>query len=939
MLGTNCIVSGTPTTAGVQTVQVKATDSSSPQQNATGPQTITISAPGLTLNMSTLPNGTVGTPYNATIGVTGGTSPYACTIISGALPPGLNLGTACAVSGTPTTQGTNTVMVKATDGSNPQQSTSGPETITISAAGATLTISSPPGATVGTPYTGTIPVTGGTGPYSCTLVSGNLPNGLMLGSGCAITGTPTTTGNPTVMVKATDSSQPMNNTTGPVTVTVTGATSTLTLSSPPPATVGTPYTGTIPVSGGTGPYSCMINSRTLPTGLALGANCAISGTPTTAGSSTVNVTATDSSNPKGTTTGPVVVTVNPISLLTLNGSLPNGMVGVPYTQTLHAAGGVGPYTYAITAGALPLGLNLSTGGVVSGTPTTAGASSLTVTATDSESTPQTASLPLVLLITYATTSNDAELTGPYAFLFQGYDDALAGVLAYQTATVGSFTADGTGVLSSGELDSNHQASPATGNTIASNNFVGTYEINSDNRGMVTISVLNADGTVGATDTYAVSVKAPVAPATVATQGSLIEYDSNQLRGTRGSGIFLQQTASTFAAGLKGSYAFGLSGDTPCLPACTIGISAGPVASVGQFTTDAAGSITDGNGDANIASANLANSALSGTYASADGNGRLQLSLATSETPAGVYPTDYAVYVVNANQAFIVSTDKHSAYILLAGSASLQTSTSFSNASLSGGYVGYENSPTNPGLVGATLQNVLNLSTATIFRGTANGTGTCDTTNVDVGGATGLVNGLTGLGSGAPIVNALLGTYESTGKSGCTVASSGRAVLNYPAPAGLLPATLTLLGLGDTPPPLRVVYLYGPNQGYFLETGYAGLGRLEQQAGSPFTTATLNGTFVYGTTPASSLASTNASGVFTADGAGHATSTLDENVGVGTLNVLQLGMAGTFNYTLTDVTAGRFLLGTSTVIYAISPGRFVLLDRNATTTSPTVALIY
>ena len=141
-------------------------------------------------------------------------------------------------------------------------------------------------------------------------------------------------------------------------------------------------------------------------------------------------------------------------------------------------------------------------------------------------------------------------------LFQGYDDVLAGVLAYQTATVGSFTADGKGVISGGEQDANHQSSNPTGNTVSSHSFEGSYTLGTDGRGMMTTTVLNADGTTGATTTYAIAVKAPVAPATVATQASLIEFDDDQLVGTRGSGSMLAQQTASFSAGLQGSYAFG-----------------------------------------------------------------------------------------------------------------------------------------------------------------------------------------------------------------------------------------------------------------------------------------------------------------------------------------------------------------------------------------------
>ncbi|MCU1329149.1 MAG: hypothetical protein JWN34_4519, partial [Bryobacterales bacterium] len=50
-------------------------------------------------------------------------------------------------------------------------------------------------------------------------------------------------------------------------------------------------------------------------------------------------------------------------------TLPSGVVGTPYSQTLAATGGVGAYTWTLASGALPSGINLSTTGVLSGTPT------------------------------------------------------------------------------------------------------------------------------------------------------------------------------------------------------------------------------------------------------------------------------------------------------------------------------------------------------------------------------------------------------------------------------------------------------------------------------------------------------------------------------------------------------------------------------------------
>jgi uncharacterized protein YhjY with autotransporter beta-barrel domain len=64
-------------------------------------------------------------------------------------------------------------------------------------------------------------------------------------------------------------------------------------------------------------------------------------------------------------------------------SIANPTIGVAYSQSIAAAGGAAPYTYAISAGSLPAGLSLSPSGVVSGTPTAGGAYNFTITATDS----------------------------------------------------------------------------------------------------------------------------------------------------------------------------------------------------------------------------------------------------------------------------------------------------------------------------------------------------------------------------------------------------------------------------------------------------------------------------------------------------------------------------------------------------------------------------
>jgi hypothetical protein len=84
-------------------------------------------------------------------------------------------------------------------------------------------------------------------------------------------------------------------------------------------------------------------------------------------------------NPDGST----VVSFNAVASPGVSTSLlPPGQFDVAYSQPVAVSGGDGPYTYALTSGALPVGLSLASSGVVSGTPTRAGGTAFGVTVTD-----------------------------------------------------------------------------------------------------------------------------------------------------------------------------------------------------------------------------------------------------------------------------------------------------------------------------------------------------------------------------------------------------------------------------------------------------------------------------------------------------------------------------------------------------------------------------
>lgn len=100
---------------------------------------------------------------------------------------------------------------------------------------------------------------------------------------------------------------------------------------------------------------------------------------------------------------PVVIadaTVGTTSPLTIStATLPQGIVSAPYTATLAAAGGTSPYTWTVTAGHLPIGLSLAVdAGIISGTPTSSGNYSVSITAVDSSAPAQSVVSMLTLSV-------------------------------------------------------------------------------------------------------------------------------------------------------------------------------------------------------------------------------------------------------------------------------------------------------------------------------------------------------------------------------------------------------------------------------------------------------------------------------------------------------------------------------------------------------------
>ena len=103
-----------------------------------------------------------------------------------------------------------------------------------------------------------------------------------------------------------------------------------------------------------------------------------------AGTQSVSLIGSDASGTGTLTYALTVMPAQAIPLAVLPTALTAGTLGTPYPQTaISASGGVAPYAYAVSSGALPQGLTLSVAGELSGTPMAAGSFPFAITATDS----------------------------------------------------------------------------------------------------------------------------------------------------------------------------------------------------------------------------------------------------------------------------------------------------------------------------------------------------------------------------------------------------------------------------------------------------------------------------------------------------------------------------------------------------------------------------
>jgi hypothetical protein len=382
----------------------------------------------------------------------------------------------------------------------------------------------------GTSYSANLAASGGTSPYKWSVTAGTLPAGLTLAATSgAISGIPTATGTFSFTVTVSDNSSPVQTQSAVMSITIAAAPAspvqlTIAASTLASGTNGVAYSANLQAAGGTPAYTWSITSGSLPAGLALSASSGvISGTPTASGTFTFTAAVRDSSNPVQTKSVSLTITIASTStqLSITSSTLASGTDGAAYSQTLHASGGTPAYTWSIKSGSLPAGLTLSaSSGVISGTPTTSGTSSFTVTVSDSSSPVQTKSAALSITIA----SNQLAITA--STLAAGTDGA-----AYsQTLHASGGTPAYTWSITSGSLPAGLTLSASSG-------------------------VISGTPTAGGTFTFTAAVSDSGSPVQTKSVPLTITITSNQLA----------ITTSTLAAGTDGaaySQTLHASGGTP-----------------------------------------------------------------------------------------------------------------------------------------------------------------------------------------------------------------------------------------------------------------------------------------------------------------------------------------------------------------------------------------
>ncbi len=304
------------------------------------------------------------------------------------------------------TGGARTITVTNPDGQSVTSST-GILTITSNCPTITLSPSTLPGGFTGVFYTQTITASGGTAPYTYSVLNGTLPNGLSLTSGGIFSGTPLQAGIANFKVEAIDSNGCFDSIAYSVnidTVIPPSNPSAIGVALPDTVSLGDSVSLIVTVRPGLNPTSSGISvngnlSSISDSSSQIFFNDGTHGDAVVGDSIFSLKTIVDTGTVTGWKSIPIIITdaqlrrdsiaiqlkvrppCQPITIFPAQ--LSGGLVNSAYAETLSSSGGSGPLTYEISVGLLPAGISLSPNGILSGIPLVSGVRIFTVTATDS----------------------------------------------------------------------------------------------------------------------------------------------------------------------------------------------------------------------------------------------------------------------------------------------------------------------------------------------------------------------------------------------------------------------------------------------------------------------------------------------------------------------------------------------------------------------------
>jgi uncharacterized repeat protein (TIGR01451 family) len=377
-LSTSGLLAGTTAQTGSFPITIKATDANGCMGTAS--YTLAFGCPTITVTPPAVTTGTAGAAFSQTFTQSGGTAGTAFST-GGPLPNGLTLSSGGVLGGTPTQTGTFPITVTATSSGG----CTGMASYTLTISCPTITVT-PPAVATGTAsmaFSQSFTQSGAVGSATFSVASGSLPPGLTLATNGTLSGTPAQAGTFSFTVKVTDANNCTGTSAGYSLVIGCPAITLNPTSTTPPTDLsgqaGVAYSQTITATPNGTSYTFEVTTGALPAGLTLNANTGvISGTTNLVGTFTFTITATGWGNCTGSRQYRLTTTCPAITL----SSLAAGTAGTAYNQTLTASPSGGGYSFAVTTGTLPPGLSLNAStGAVTGTPSTAGTFSFTVTAT------------------------------------------------------------------------------------------------------------------------------------------------------------------------------------------------------------------------------------------------------------------------------------------------------------------------------------------------------------------------------------------------------------------------------------------------------------------------------------------------------------------------------------------------------------------------------